>query len=170
MLLEDHIREGLIRCQLRSRKKAAVIEELAELFQDNGVVKDTGELTDAIRQREKLESTAIGNGVAIPHGRSDSVSELMVVFGRSREGVDFRAVDRKPVHLIFMVAAPPNVRKQYLQIVAKLVRLSKSKVMREALLRAEKPEEVMELIRDFDNMLIEDITVKTKKGRILYTE
>jgi len=168
MLLGKYMSNDLILCDMRSQKKSEVIEELANLFVKAGVVKDKEPFSAAIRKREELESTAIGQGVAIPHGRSESVKELKVVFARSKNGVDFKALDKKPVHLIFMIAAPDTVRKEYLQIVAKIARLSKSKVMREALLSVETAQDVMELIQDFDNMLIEEISIKTKQGRILY--
>jgi len=168
MLLGKHMSDDLILSQIISTKKAAVIEELVDLFCKAGVVDDKGKFLATIQKREQLESTAIGQGVAIPHGRSESVKELKVVFARSKDGVDFKALDKKPVHLIFMIAAPDTVRKEYLQIVAKIARLSKSKVMREALLSVETAQDVMELIRDFDNMLIEEISIKTKQGRVLY--
>jgi mannitol/fructose-specific phosphotransferase system IIA component (Ntr-type) len=123
---------------------------------------------NTIRKREELESTAIGDGIAIPHGRSQVVKELKVDFARSKDGVDFKAKDRKPVFFIFMIAAPETARKEYLQIVAKIARFLKSKIMREALMKAKTARDVIELIRDFDNMLVEEIQIKTKKGRVLY--
>lgn len=170
MLLGEHINEDLILCDIHSRKKKDVIEEMIELFVKADVVKNKEDFSDAIKKREELESTGIGRGVAIPHGRSSSVRELKVAFGRSKEGINFRALDGKPVHLVFMIAAPEEAKKEYLQIVAKIARLSKSKIMREALQKKENPKDVMELIRDFDKMVIEDISVKTKDGRVLYRE
>jgi mannitol/fructose-specific phosphotransferase system IIA component (Ntr-type) len=96
------------------------------------------------------------------------VRELKVAFGRSERGVDFEALDEQPVHLIFLIAAPKSIHKEYLQIVAKIARLLKSKVMYQALLKAETPQAIMELIGDFDNVLVEDVQVKTKNGRVLY--
>lgn len=170
MLLGEHINEDLILCDIHSKKKNDAIEEMIELFAKADVVKDKEDFSNAIKRREELESTGIGRGVAIPHGRSSSVKELKVAFARSKEGIDFQALDKKPVYLIFMIAAPTEVKKEYLQIVAKIARLSKSKVMREALQKKENPKDVMELIRDFDHMVIEDISVKTKDGRVLYRE
>lgn len=170
MLLSKYMRTDLILCDLRSQEKTDVIEEIADLFAKAGVITDKEIFRDTIRKREKLESTAIGHGVAIPHGRSTSVKELKVAFARSKDGVNFQALDKKPVHIIFMIAAPEELRKEYLQIVAKIARLSKSKIMLEALQKAETPEEVMELISDFDNMLVEEIRVKLKDGRIIHRE
>ncbi|MFQ5867396.1 MAG: PTS sugar transporter subunit IIA [bacterium] len=168
MLLGKYMSEDLIICNLTSKGKMEVIEEMVELFVKTGVVKNKEEFCTTIRKREELESTAIGGGIAIPHGRSNSVKELKVAFARSKDGVDFKAMDKKPVHIIFMIAAPLKDRKKYLQIVAKIARLLKSKIMQEALLKTETPKDVMELIQDFDKMLIEEIKIKTKKGKIVY--
>jgi len=160
----------LMLCDLRAKNKADVIEQLVDLFAQAGVVEDKENFGDTIRKREKLESTAIGKGVAIPHGRSGDVKELKVAFARSKQGVDFKAVDKQPVSLFFMIAAPETAQKEYLQLIAKIARLSKSRVMREALQNVTNPREVLELIQDFDKMLVEDIKVKTKQGRVLYRE
>lgn len=170
MLLGEYMRDDLILCDLRSQEKTEVIDEIVDLFGRAGIIGDKEIFRDTIRKREELESTAIGHGVAIPHGRSDSVEELKIAFARSKNGVDFQALDKKPVYIIFMIAAPVEARKEYLQIVAKIARLSKSKVMREALHNIETPGEVMELVHDFDNMLVEDIKVKPRNGRIIHKE
>jgi PTS system fructose-specific IIC component len=170
MLLGKYMSDGLILCDFHAKDKADVIEKLVELFAQAGVVEDKENFRDTIRKREELESTAIGKGVAIPHGRSGAIQELKVAFARSKEGVDFKALDKQPVSLIFMIAAPENAQKEYLQLIAKIARLSKSRIMREALQNVTSPREVMELIQDFDNMLLENIEVKTKQGRVLYRE
>ena len=170
MFLGSLMEERLINCELVAKTKDGIIEEMANLFIPSGIVTDKEDFCSAIKRREEIESTAIGGGVAIPHGRSDSVTRLKVAFGRSKRGVNFNAMDRKPVNIIFMIAAPLNARKEYLQAVAKIARLLKSRVMREALLSAETPGNIMKVISDFDNMLIEEIKVETKEGRVIHGE
>ena len=168
MLLGQLMKEDLITCNLVSKDKIQVIEEMAELFIKTAVVKDKNDFCATIKKREDLESTAIGDGIAIPHGRSDAVNSLKVALGRSKDGVEFASLDKKPVHLIFMIAAPVEARKEYLQAVAKIARLLKSNIMKQALFEAETPKDVMKLIADFDNMVLEEIEVKTKEGRVIY--
>jgi len=168
LLLGKLIDEDLITCSLSSKDKGGVIEEMVELFVKKGIVRDKDDFCTTVKKREEVESTAIGEGIAIPHGRAKTVNSLKVAFGKSKQGVDFASLDKKPVYLIFMIAAPIDVRKEYLQSVAKIVRLLKSKVMKEALFKAETPKDVMRLIADFDNMVIEEIKVKTKEGRVVY--
>ena len=170
MTLSELMEERLMACSLAARTKDDVIEELAELFLTAGIVDDKGAFIATIKRREAVESTAIGGGIAIPHGRSSSAKRLSVAFGRSKDGVEFEALDNDPVHLIFMIAAPESARKEYLQTVAKIARLLRSEVMRKALMSVETPKEVMNLIRDFDNLVVEEITVAMKEGRVVYRE
>lgn len=168
MLLQELIDDDLVIPELLAGDKKGVITALAELFVDKDIVKDKAKFIAAIEEREKVESTGIGEGIAIPHARSDVVKELKVAFGRSTDGVDFESLDGAPVHLIFMVAAPAEARKEYLQAVAKVARFLKSEVLKGALLRATSPKAMMDLIRDFDSVLPESVKVETKEGRVIY--
>lgn len=168
MLLQELIDEKLIIMELTAKNKDQVIEELTGLLVEHGIVKNGEEFITAIKQREEIETTGIGEGIAIPHARVGSLNELKVVFGRAKKGIDFKALDRRPVHLILMVAAPIELRKPYLQAVAKVARFLKSKVLKEALLKAESPREIMDLVRDFDGVLPETLKVKTKAGRVIH--
>lgn len=170
MLLSELMDEELINCDLTKVDKKDVIAEIAGMLQKEKYVTNKDKFCQSIIKREEIESTAIGDGIAIPHGRSDSVTSLKVAFGKSSKGVSFDAMDKKPVNLIFMIAAPIGARKEYLQAVAKIARLLKSRVMKEALLSCETPKDVMKIIKDFDNMLIEDIRVVTKEGRVIHGE
>lgn len=168
LLLQDFIDESLITCDLKSKDKESVIEDMVNLFVKKGIVADKTKFIEAIRKREELESTAIGDGFAIPHARSDGVKKIQVGLAKSKDGVDFLALDNKPVFLIFMIAAPITVRKEYLQLIAKIARLLKSNVMRKGLIQAKTPQDVLALIRDFDGVIPEEIKVETKEGRVIH--
>ena len=168
MLLQELMDERFIIMDLAGRTKDKAIEELAEIFVKNNIVEDKNEFVALIKKREEIESTGIGEGIAIPHARSNSVKELRVVFGKSKKGVDFKALDRRPVYLIFMIAAPNELRKPYLQAVAKVARFLRSKVLKEAIIKVSSPEEVMDLVRDFDGVIPEALRVKTKEGRVIH--
>ncbi|MEA3432458.1 MAG: PTS sugar transporter subunit IIA [candidate division WOR-3 bacterium] len=170
MFLSELMDKRLINCGITAKDKKGVIEEMADMFVEAGVVTDKSDFCDSILKREEIESTAIGDGIAIPHGRSDAVKHLKLAFGRSQKGVNFEASDKKLVNIIFMIAAPSDARKEYLQAVAKIARLLKSRIMREALLLSETPKDVMKIIKDFDNMLVEEIKVVTKEGRVIHKD
>src|SRR4051812_11029533 len=103
MKIVDFIREELILPDLRSKAKLDVLNELAtHLAQaQNGVGKD--DLVRVLVERERLASTAIGEGVAIPHGKLDAVGKLVACVGRARDGVDFDSMDGRPTHLFFVL-------------------------------------------------------------------
>ena len=169
MLLSEAIKgEEFIILDIEARDKREVIEKLVEKLVESKLVKDKEKVISAIMQREEIESTGIGGGIAIPHARCEEVDDVIIVFARSIKGVDFEALDGKPVHLIFLILAPQKARKEYLQAVAKVARLLKSKVMKKALLNAKSVEDIIKVIADFDGIAPEEVKVKMKEGRIVY--
>lgn len=167
-MLCELVQEGLIITELRSKHKDEVLEEMGNLFGRAGIVNDLNQLLKTIKQREEIESTGIGEGVAIPHARSNAVKQLTVAFGRSEEGVEFESLDGKPVHLIFMIVAPDNVHREYLQAVAKIARLLRIRDLKQRLRQAKSEEEVLGVIREFDTRHPHKVTVQTKEGRAIY--
>lgn len=170
LTLQQFMDEHLIICNLKSKDKHGIIEEMVEALTKRNVITDRPSFTDAIRKREELESTAIGNGIAIPHARTGGVAKLQVCLGKSEKGFDFRSADGKPVFIIFMIAAPLEIRKEYLQIVAKIARLAKNETLRRAILMAKDTGQIWKVIKDFDALLPEEIQVKTKSGRVVHQD
>lgn len=168
MVLSELITEDLILADIGAGGKLEVLRTFVARFFKAGLVGDAEECLYAIRQREQIESTAIGEGIAIPHGRSDTVKQLAIAFGRSKEGIAFDALDGKPVHLLFMIVSPKDAQAGYLQAVAKIARLLKNKTLRARLLDAESPKDAMQVIRDFDARVAPDIEVETKEGRVIH--
>ena len=167
-MLSDLIEEKLIIPELSAEKKKDVLKQICNLFTQAGIVEDLGQFIKVIEAREAIESTAIGEGIAIPHGRSATVKRLAVAFAKSSKGVDFEALDGKPVHLIFMIAAPEEARREYLQAVAKIARLLKIKDLRQKLLQATDKGQVMKVIEEFDSKFPARLEVKTQQGRVIY--
>jgi PTS system nitrogen regulatory IIA component len=108
-------------------------------------------LLETLVEREKLGSTGIGDGVAIPHGKVKGLPALMASFGRSRAGVDFRAIDGKPTHLFFALFAPENSSRTHLNALATISRISKNASFREAVLKAQDAAEIYKLIEAEDS-------------------
>lgn len=134
--------------QLRARSKDGVLKELTQALVQTGSAADGELVLDMLRQREALGSTGIGNGVAIPHGRSLAVSQMVVLFARSSRGVPFDAVDSQPVRLFYLIVAPPNDRANlYLPFLGKLVEVLKDERNRGRLLEAESFDDVSEVLR-----------------------
>src|ERR1044071_10229293 len=118
MQLKDFFTPDALTFNLRGGSKDEVLAELVGLLHMDE--RSTGTLLRIIQRRENLGSTAIGRGIAIPHCRSLVVNRLRLAFGRRSEGVDFKAIDEKPVHFFFLIVAPPlEVSNQYLPVLGK---------------------------------------------------
>jgi len=149
MKIKGLLEEPLITMDLKVKEKGKVIEELVQLLVNAGKITSPQakkEILQALLQREALTSTGIGYGVAIPHAKTDAVSDVLMAFGRSKEGVDFEALDGQPVYLFFLVVAATDRTNEYLKLLAAIASLLKSESVRKALQEAKTAKEVLELI------------------------
>lgn len=133
---------------LEARDKVAVLEEIVTRVSSHYGFEDSQRLLEVIRARERICSTAIGEGVAIPHGKLPGLNRLFVAFARSPEGVDFDAQDGAPTHIFFLLVAPEGSTSEHLNALARVSRLVKDAALRERLMRVETPEEVVSLIEE----------------------
>jgi len=149
MKIAEFLREDLILPELQATDKAGVLRELCEpLARAHGL--DAGKLTDVLLEREKLGSTGVGEGVAIPHGKLPGLPGLLAAFGRSKKGVDFAAIDGKPTYLFFVLFAPENSAGIHLKALARISRLFKSPPFRESIQRAAGAADVYRLVSTED--------------------
>jgi len=133
--LAEFFQESLCIFDLKASDKRGALSEMVEYISRTLDFKDKDLLLDMLVNRESLGSTAIGKGVAFPHGRSLAIQELSVLFARSVTGVDFDALDKKPTHLFFLIIAPPQDKDNlYLQVLGHLVELIKSAPLRKKLM------------------------------------
>jgi PTS system nitrogen regulatory IIA component len=135
---------------LKARSKRGVLTELSDLFALGSAKVDTKHMVDVLMEREKLGSTGIGDGIAIPHGKLKGLETLLLSFGRSREGVDFESIDGKPVHLFFLLMAPESSTGQHLKALAKISRMLKDERFRSELLSASSAEALFKAITEKD--------------------
>ncbi len=133
--------------ELTAEKKEDAIKEMTGLLAGSGKLLDKQAFLKCLFEREELETTGIGDGVALPHGRTDAVGELLLAFARSKNGIDYDALDDKPVHLFFMIAAPLSDSTKVLKLLAKVSRLLHNAKFRQALLKAETKDQIIELIK-----------------------
>jgi fructose-specific phosphotransferase system IIA component len=145
--ISDLLKPKAIIMDIKAREKLEAIEELVDHMVANKFVRDGQEFINALAKRENLESTGIGNGIAIPHARTNAVKDLVLAFARSPEGVDFSAIDGKPSHLIFLIASPEDKKSEYIMALAKLSRLLRKQLVRDKLKTADSPKEIMSVIK-----------------------
>lgn len=143
------LKEGII-LDLKEKEKVEVIKRLSKKLIELNYITDAEEFFTEILKRENLESTGIGMGIAIPHARSKVVKDLVIVFGRSEEGVDFSSLDGKPAHLIFLIAGPEDKKAEYLLALAKLSKLLRKDEVRIELNKVKNEEEVLAVIKKYE--------------------
>ena len=131
---------------LQSRSKAEALTELAGLLTSRCPGVSADEIAGVLLEREKLGSTGIGNGVAIPHGKIPQLTQIVSAFGRSVAGISFDAQDGKPVHLFFVLLAPENAASLHLKALARLSRLLKDVHFRNKLMEAQDEDELFKEI------------------------
>jgi PTS system nitrogen regulatory IIA component len=151
MKITEMLRREFVLEQLKAANKRDALAELAEVFVQGRINVDSGEMLHVLLERERLGSTGIGDGIAIPHGKLPGLEEMVVSFGRSREGIAFEAMDGKPVHLFFLLMAPENSAGQHLKSLAKISRMLKDANFRKNLLEAKMHEDLFRIIADKDD-------------------
>jgi PTS system nitrogen regulatory IIA component len=151
MKITELLKKEFILEQLKAKSKPEVLAELAGVFIKGKIKFDSGAMLRALLEREKLGSTGIGDGIAIPHGKLAGLDEILVAFGRSREGIAFEALDGKPVHLFFLLMAPENSAGQHLKALAKISHMLKDGVFRKKLLEVQMHDDLVRVITEKDD-------------------
>lgn len=150
MRIMDILNKDCIIPELRSKNKKEVLEELTGALLNSKANLDKEALVAVLLERERLGSTGIGDGIAIPHGKVQDLDELVLSFGRSTEGIEFDSMDGRPTHLFFLLIAPENSAGIHLRALAKISRLLKSGQFRQRLLEAETSEALFQVIQEED--------------------
>ncbi len=151
MKLTEILPEELVLPALTGRTKDAVLRELAQCMATAHRELDVERLLDVLWERERLGSTAIGDGIAIPHGKLPGLKTVLAAFGRHVEGVDFESLDGTPTHLLFLLVAPEDSVGQHLKALARVSRLLKDQAFRNRLLAGRDRNELYRCIREEDD-------------------
>lgn len=147
MKITDFLDRRAIKVGLTAADKEGILKELVEVL---GQVKDVGDrksIVKALLDRESLGSTGIGQGIAIPHGKTDRVKELVAVLGISHKGVNFDALDGEGVYIFFLLVAPKDTAGPHLKALAQISRLLRDSYFCELMKRCQTPDELYELIK-----------------------
>lgn len=147
MRLREFFSEDAVTLHLKSTTKEEVLQELVRLLKLDD--KAQAMLIKMLRRRETLGSTGIGQGIAIPHCRSTVVNRLRVAFGRHLPGIDYKAIDDRPVQYFFLIVAPPlEISNQYLPVLGKIAQFSKEGDIAGRLAKLEKPGDLIKLLEE----------------------
>ena len=152
MNMRDFLCPDALSADLKATTKTEAIEELVALMINAGVIekKAKAKVVDILLAREALGSTAIGQGIAIPHGKSDNVGKLTAGLGISKKGINFDALDGEPAYIFFLLLAPVDSAGPHLKALARVSRLLKDKYFREILKAVKDKKDILELITQED--------------------
>jgi len=146
MQMDQIFKIGFLNENMLAKTKTEALDELVNTLIKCGLKLDSAKVIEILQQREKLGSTGIGDGLAIPHGKVSSLDEIVVAFGRSKKGVDFDSLDDKPVHIFFLLLAPENSVGQHLKALAKISKMLKKANFRQKLIETESKSDLYKLI------------------------
>jgi|WetSurMetagenome_2_1015567.scaffolds.fasta_scaffold367719_2 fructose-specific phosphotransferase system IIA component len=144
------LKEKYINLDLKEENKKKLLSELVDLIAQSGKLKDKKVFLNALYKREKLGSTGIGNGVAIPHTKSAEVKDFILAFARQEEGIDFGALDGEKTFLFFVLASPEVDVGSHLKVLAQISRLVKDKFIVECLKKVKTKKEILKIISNFE--------------------
>jgi PTS system nitrogen regulatory IIA component len=150
MKITDFLSRESIVLDLKAQSKEAAIKEMVNVLVKLKKINNPVEAIEMLMQREKLGSTGIGQGVAIPHSRCEFVKEQVAVLCFSKNGVEFEALDNNPVHILFLLLCPGASTGEHLQTMAKISKLLKGKQLRQALLDVKTADDAFALIQQAD--------------------
>ncbi|OQY02253.1 MAG: PTS fructose transporter subunit IIA [Desulfobacteraceae bacterium 4572_130] len=141
-------KDGII-AALKAKDKKSVLEELASSVSKTAGI-ETKEIVKVLLEREGLGSTGIGGGIAIPHGKLNSIDSIFVGFGLSRKGIDFDSLDNKPVHIFFLLITSENSTGIHLKVLARISKFLKQENFKKSLTKANSREEILKIIQAID--------------------
>jgi len=153
MRITDFLKEDAVVIGMKSTQKEEALDELLAVLEKTGRIRNREKIAESLIARERLGSTGIGQGIAVPHTKSDQVEELVGALGISNRGVEFDALDGDPVTIIFLVIAPAKATGIHLKALAKIARLLKDRVFRNSLRNARTAAEAITIIKEDEEKL-----------------
>ncbi len=155
MKVSELLKTEFVIPQLKGETKEDVINELIDLFKNDPRVEDIEKIRTAVLEREKVMSTGVGKGFAIPHGKSNAVKEIIGAFGKVSEGIDYDSLDGNPVHLIFLLVGKDNLISTHIKLLSRISRLMNKDDFRQRLIEANSAEEIVKLFNDEEEHFLE---------------
>ena len=147
MKISDILNQDVVVTGLEGNSKNDIIESMIDLVATSPKVLDKGKVRKAIFEREKIMSTGVGNGFAIPHGKSDAVSEIVAAFAVTEKPIDYESLDEKPVRLVFLLVGKDNLVGPHIKLLSRISRLMNKEEFRSRLLDMKSSAEILEGFR-----------------------
>jgi fructose-specific phosphotransferase system IIA component len=147
MKVLDLLNKNFIIPDLQGQTKEEVINELIDLFKEDPRVIDLGKIRDAVLEREKIMSTGVGKGFAIPHGKTNAINDILAAFGKSNKPIEYDSLDGRPVNLVFLLVGKDNLVSKHIKLLSRISRMMNKDEFREKLIKATTSEEILEIFK-----------------------
>ncbi len=147
MKISDILTENLVVTGLEGSSKEEIIDAMIDLVASSPKVQDKAKLRDAILEREKIMSTGVGNGFAIPHGKTDAVSDIVAAFAITAEPIDYQSLDEKPVRLVFLLVGKDSMVGPHIKLLSRISRLMNKEEFRKRLQETKTSKEVIDMFK-----------------------
>ncbi len=157
MKICEILRVDRIISSVQGTNKSEVIDELIDLFKNDERVKNLDEMKIAVHDREKIMSTGVGKGFAIPHAKTDSVNEIVAAFGKLDKPIDFQALDEQPVNLVFLLVGKESLVGPHIKLLSRISRMMNKDEFRESLTKANSPQEIYSLFENEEKQYYEAV-------------
>jgi fructose-specific phosphotransferase system IIA component len=148
MKVSELLQENFILTKFKSNDKEDVINELIDLYKNNDKVVDIEQVRKSVLDREKIMSTGVGKGFAIPHGKTNAVKDILAAFGKSDDPIDYDALDGKPVNLVFLLVGKDNLVSSHIKLLSRISRLMNKDDFRQRLIEAKSAQEIQKVFEE----------------------
>lgn len=155
MKVSELLKPEFIISDLKGESKEEIINELIDLFKDDPRVEDIEKVRSAVLDREKVMSTGVGKGFAIPHGKTNAVKEIIGAFGKIKDGIDYESLDGNPVNLVFLLVGKDNLISTHIKLLSRISRLMNKDDFRHRLVEANSADEIVKLFSDEEEHFLE---------------
>ncbi len=147
MKVLDLLNDKYVIPDLKGQTKDEVINELIDLFKDDPRVIDLEKVREAVLEREKIMSTGVGKGFAIPHGKTNTVNDILAAFGKTSRAIEYDSLDGHPVYLVFLLVGKDNLVSKHIKLLSRISRMMNKDEFRESLIKAKTAEEILSIFK-----------------------
>jgi mannitol/fructose-specific phosphotransferase system IIA component (Ntr-type) len=151
VLLSDLLSSVRVKVPLEATTKEAALRELVAVLADDQAIANSDDVLRVVRDRERILSTGIGHGVALPHGKSDACPDLSIAAGVTREPIEFDALDQAPVQLIFLLVGPESAAGPHIKALSRISRLVRQPELRQRLMAVQDSQAFLDILREAEN-------------------
>ena len=147
MKVSDLLNEKFIIAELKGNEKEDTINELIDLFKGDSRVVDLERVRTAVLEREKIMSTGVGKGFAIPHGKTNAVNDILAAFGKTKRPIEYQSLDNQPVHLVFLLIGKDNLVSTHIKLLSRISRMMNKDEFRAKLIESSSAEEIINIFK-----------------------